>query len=130
MRAALAPGKPLRDGLMAVYDAALAMYYPAGADGRGCLLVGTTATEAAHDALLRALLNGGLRAFDAEFEIRFALAREQGELPPQADPATLARLASAVLHTLALRSRAGDARAQLRATAQAGVAMLCGDAPP
>ena len=129
MQQALAPGVPLREGLMAVYDTALAMYYPANAEPRGCLLVGTTATEAAHDPLLRAQLGEGLRLFDAEFEARFALARQQGELPAQADPALLARLASAVLHTLALRSRAGDARAQLRATALAGVALLCGDAP-
>ncbi len=129
MQAALAPGKPLRDALMAVYDTALALYYPKEGPPRGCLLVGTTATEAVHDDLLRAQLGEGLRSFDAEFQARFELARQLGELPEGADAATLARLASAVLHTMALRSRAGDAREELRATAQAGVALLCGEPP-
>ncbi|WP_253958941.1 hypothetical protein [Paraburkholderia fungorum] len=40
----------------------------------------------------------------------------------------LPKLASAILHSLALRSRAGDSRASLRATAVAGVALLCGNA--
>lgn len=129
MQAALAPDRPLREGLMAVYDTALALYYPKEGQPRGCLLVSTTATEAVHDELLRAQLGEGLRSFDAEFQQRFALAIERGELPPGADAATLARLASAVVHTLALRSRAGDAREQLRATAQAAVALLCGEPP-
>jgi hypothetical protein len=30
------------------------------------------------------------------------------------------------MHSLALRSRAGDTRASLRATAAAGVALICG----
>ena len=46
-----------------------------------------------------------------------------------ADPAALARLASAILHTLALRSRAGDSPASLRATAEAGIRLICGRPP-
>src|SRR5882672_1662828 len=42
------------------------------------------------------------------------------------DPAALARIASAVLHTLAIRSRAGDSRASLRAIADAAVQLICG----
>jgi hypothetical protein len=41
----------------------------------------------------------------------------------------LARLASALLHSMALRARAGDSRSSLRAMAVAGVALICGEAP-
>jgi AcrR family transcriptional regulator len=126
MQAALAGTAPLDQALMAVYDAAMRMYFPVRAEARGCFLINTAATEAVNDADVRNRLADGLRAFDREFEKRLLQAREAGELAPSADPATLARVASAILHTLALRSRAGDSRASLRATALAGVRLICG----
>jgi TetR/AcrR family transcriptional regulator, copper-responsive repressor len=124
MRDALAPERPLRDGLERVYDMALKIYFPPRQTARGCLLVGTAAAEAVRDDGIRALLQRALRAFDREFERRFEQALAAGELRADADPALLARLASALLHTLALRSRAGDTRAQLAATAAAGIDQL------
>ena len=129
MEAALADDLPLREGLLRVYETALGIYYPAGETPRGCFLVGTAATEAVNDEEIRTRLNEGLRTFDQAFEARFKLAREAGELDAHANPAMLARIASAVLHTLALRSRTGDARSALRATAEAGIALICGPAP-
>jgi hypothetical protein len=49
---------------------------------------------------------------DADFEARFRLALENGELPPDADPSALAILASATLHAIAIRARAGVRRAE------------------
>jgi len=121
--------RPLRDGLKRVYDAALKMYYPAGEPARGCFLIGTAAVESVNDADVRAVLRDGLRSFDEAFEVRLRRALAEGELPAGADPAGLARLASALLHTLALRSRAGDPRAGLAATARAGIELICGPAP-
>jgi hypothetical protein len=40
----------------------------------------------------------------------------------------LAKIASAVMHTLAIRSRAGEPRAALEAAAEAGVNLICGPA--
>jgi AcrR family transcriptional regulator len=122
-------GTPLPQALSRVYDAALAMYLPPGGAARGCFLVGTAATEAVADADVRERLAAGLRSFDRAFEARLRRARAQGELPADAHPAALARIASAILHTLALRSRAGDSRASLRATAAAGIALICGTSP-
>lgn len=124
LRAALAPPRPLREGLRRVFDTALKLYYPPQQPARGCFLIGTAATESLQDDAVRELLQGALRGFDAEFEHRFRQALAAGELRPDADPVLLARLASALLHTLALRSRAGDARAQLAATAAAGIEQL------
>jgi AcrR family transcriptional regulator len=129
MQAALAPGHPLRESLQRVYEAALAFYYPAGETARGCFLIGTAATESVADPEVRARLGAGLREFDRQFEQRLARAQAEGELDAGADAALLAKIASAILHTLALRSRAGDSRASLRATAQAGIELICGKAP-
>jgi AcrR family transcriptional regulator len=130
MAEALDPALPLRDGLRRVYAAALALYLPAGRPPRGCFMIGTAVTEAVQDDAVRDSLNDGLREIDRAFEARLRLARKQGELPAGADPAALAPLASGVLYFLAVRSRAGEPRAVLEATAEAGVAMLCGVAAP
>lgn len=121
----LAAPMPLRDALMHIYDLALSIYFRVGSAPRGCLLVGTAAVEAVNDSEVRDILGKGLLAFDKSFEARIRRAQEEGELDAEVDPAVLAKIASAILHTLALRSRAGDKRAALRATAEAGVAMIC-----
>jgi hypothetical protein len=61
-------------------------------------------------------------------EMRLRLAVERGELPKQADPETLSRLASAIMHSLAIRARASDTRETLEALARSGVALICGRA--
>ncbi|MGB7194780.1 MAG: TetR/AcrR family transcriptional regulator [Collimonas pratensis] len=119
---------PLAQALLRVYQLALGMYLPAGSAARGCLLIGTAATQAVVDVEVRQRLGDGLRCFDQVLEARFQRAVEQGELIAVLDPAMLAKMASAILHTLALRSRAGDSRASLEATAAAGVQLICGQA--
>jgi TetR/AcrR family transcriptional regulator, copper-responsive repressor len=117
--------RPLSEALQRVYDAALSLYFPQGDTARGCFLIGTAVTEAVHDEEVRTILSQGLREFDSAFEARLKHAQAQGELDGAADVVALAKIASAVLHTLALRSRAGDSRASLRATANAGVQLIC-----
>ncbi|MFC5742173.1 TetR/AcrR family transcriptional regulator [Dyella tabacisoli] len=125
---ALADDVSLPKALMRLYDRALSLYLPADADARGCFLIGTAATEAVVNAEVRTKLGEALRAFDYAIEVRLRLARTRGELAADADPVVLAKIASAVLHTLALRSRTGDTRKSLRATAIAGVQLICGTA--
>jgi TetR/AcrR family transcriptional regulator, copper-responsive repressor len=126
MEAALVGERPLAEALMRVYDGALAIYFPVSETPRGCFLIGTALVESREDAEVRGKLAAGLATFDAEFERRLERARTEGELDETADPAILAKVASAILHSLALRSRAGDSRESLRATARAGVALICG----
>jgi TetR/AcrR family transcriptional regulator, copper-responsive repressor len=123
---ALGSDGSLADALRRVYSGALALYLPSDGEARGCFLIGTAATEAPSDSNVRALLGGGLRVFDRVFEARFSRAKASGELDSGADPAKLAKMASAVLHTLAIRSRAGDSRASLEAIAEACVEVICG----
>ena len=119
---------PLAEGLRRVYYGALSIYLPEKEAPRGCFLIGTAATEAVRDPEIQARLCAGLRQFDSAFEARFRHAVTAGEIA-NGDPVALARLASAVLHTLAIRSRAGDSRASLKATADAAVQMLSGAKP-
>jgi TetR/AcrR family transcriptional regulator, copper-responsive repressor len=126
MEAALAGDRPLADALLSVYDGALAIYLPTGETPRGCFLIGTALTESRMDAEVRDKLAAGLKTFDAAFERRLKRAKAENELNDAANPAILAKVASAILHSLALRSRAGDSRESLRATAKAGIALICG----
>jgi TetR/AcrR family transcriptional regulator, copper-responsive repressor len=123
---ALAPNRSLRDGLRHAYDYALSLYLSGRRGQRGCFLIGTALTESVLDAAARAALDAALREIDAAFEARFRLAQETGKLSADADPATLAKLASAVLHTLAIRSRAGAQRAALEAIIEPALDMICG----
>jgi hypothetical protein len=77
-------------------------------------VIGTAVTEAVEDPEIRNSLAAGLRTIDADFEARLRTARERGELKDDADPAALAVLASATMHTIAIRARAGAPRAELR----------------
>jgi AcrR family transcriptional regulator len=129
MAEALIDTRPLREGLRAVYEGALALYYSGDKSARGCFMIGTTLTEAAADPELRTALRDALRGFDKAFAARFRLARERGELAADADPDVLATLASGFLYFLAIRSRAGEPRATLAAAADAAVAAICGPAP-
>ena len=123
---ALAPDRPLREGLRRVYTAALSLYFSGEGNPRGCFLIGTALTESVHDGEVRKTLRDSLLDFDAAFEARIRLARENGELPRDVDPHVLAKLASAVLHTLAIRSRAGESRKALEAIVDPALDLICG----
>lgn len=120
----LANPAPLRETLTAVYAGATAIYL-AGEDGpRGCFLIGTAVTESRTDPEVKAILDDAFRRLDAAFAERFAASR--AELPPAADPEALGRMASAVIHSLAVRSRSGADEPELRAIYKAGVDLICG----
>lgn len=125
-REALAGDHPLDEALMLAFDAALSIYFSGKGHARGCFVVGTAVTEAAVDAAIRKSVAAGLRAIDADFEARFRLAQEKGKLKRDADPATLAILAAATMHTIAIRARAGASRAELREIARKAVDVICG----
>ena len=130
MQAALDPKRPLKEGVRKVYAGALALYFANKPAPRGCLLIGTAATESVRNPKVRDLLGDSLLRFDHLFEERFKTARETGEIARDANPAMLARLASSVMFSLAVRARAGESRRSLEALADAGAAMVCGAGSP
>jgi TetR/AcrR family transcriptional regulator, copper-responsive repressor len=125
MREALAEELPLDEALMRVYDGALSIYFSGDDQPRGCFVIGTAVTEASEDLEVRSSLAAGVRTFDTDFEARFQRALEKGELKGDTDPAALAILATATMHTIAVRARAGVPRAQLRKLARKAVKMIC-----
>jgi AcrR family transcriptional regulator len=125
-REALAENRPLGESLMLAYDAALSIYFSSKGSARGCFVIGTAVTETLEDAEIRKSVAAGLRAIDADFEARFRTARDRGELKGDADPAALAILASATMHSIAIRARAGTPRAELREIARKAVSVICG----
>jgi len=125
LKAALAAAVPLRDALRHVYDLAIKLYVSGKHGARGCFLINTAATESVKSPEVRALFAAQLRELDDIFEARMRRAMNERELPADADSSARAKLASAVLHSLALRSRAGDPRATLEAIAAAGVDAIC-----
>lgn len=123
-REALAKDRPLAESLMLAYEAALTIYF-SGRHARGCFVIGTAVTEALEDASIRNSVAAGLRMIDADFEARFRAAREKGELKADADPGALAVLASATMHSIAIRARSGQRRAELIEIARKAVNVIC-----
>ncbi len=126
MREALAEDHPLGESLMLAFEAALSIYFSGKGSARGCFVIGTAVAESVDDPAIRSSVATGLRMIDTDFEARFRTAREKGELKQDADPATLAILASATMHTIAIRARAGARRTELREVARKAVSAICG----
>jgi AcrR family transcriptional regulator len=126
--AALDPGLSLAEGLQRFYDSALAAYLPSGDPARGCYLIGTAVTEALGDEEIRKRLATALREFERMLAARIRKARDDGEIDAASDPQALATIASAVLYTMAIRSRAGESRTVLRTVAATAIDLICGRA--
>jgi AcrR family transcriptional regulator len=117
---------PLRELLRHIYAIAIDMYV-SGEDGpRGCFSVMTATSEAASDPTIRALAWTGLAEMDGAFARVFKAAQAKGQLPASAEPGRLAQLASATIHTLAVRSRLRTPRKELEAIADAAIELICG----
>jgi AcrR family transcriptional regulator len=121
---------PIRTVLRNVLMSACALYL-SGADGpRGCFSVVTAASDAVADPEIRKLVVEAIGGLDKGFTALFERARAGGELPASAEPAVLAKIATATLHTLAVRARAGIARSELEPLVDGAVALICGPEKP
>jgi len=117
---------PIRRRLERIFAVALDIYLSGEAGPRGCFTVMTAASEAISDPDIRAMVLEGLSELDKAFAACFRLAREKGELPASADPLVLAQLASATIHTIAIRARARVPRKQLEAIVNGAIDVMCG----
>ena len=117
---------PIRTRLERIYAVALDIYLSGEAGPRGCFTVMTAASEAVADPEIRAMVLEGFSELDKAFARCFRLAKEKGELPATADAAVLALLASATMHTMAIRARARVPRQELEAIVKGAIDLLCG----
>src|SRR5579862_7448940 len=117
---------PIRERLKQIYAAALDIYLGDGSEPKGCFTVMTAASEAIADPDIRAMVLDGFSELDKAFASSFRRAREKGELPSSADPQVLAQMASAPIHTIAIRARAQVPRKELEAIVKGAIAVICG----
>ena len=117
---------PIRKRLQQIFAVALNIYLSGEAGPRGCFTVVTAASDAVADPEIRAMVLEGLVELDKAFAFCFRAARENGELPASADPGVLAQLASATMHSMAIRARARVPRKELEAMAKGAIDLICG----
>jgi TetR/AcrR family transcriptional regulator, copper-responsive repressor len=117
---------PIRGRLERIFAVALDIYLSGDAGPRGCFTVMTAASEAVSDPEIRAMVLEGLSELDKAFTACFRLAKESGELPQTADPVVLARLASATIHSIAVRARARVPRKELEAIVKGAIDVMVG----
>jgi AcrR family transcriptional regulator len=117
---------PLRQRLERIFASALNIYLSGETGPRGCFTVVTAASEAVSDPEIRAMVLDGLSELDKAFANCFRKAKEKSELPEGADPAVLAQLASATVHSIAIRSRARVSRKDLEAIVKGAIDVMVG----
>jgi TetR/AcrR family transcriptional regulator, copper-responsive repressor len=117
---------PVRQRLQRIFASALDIYLSGETGPRGCFTVVTAASEAVSDPEIRAMVLDGLSELDKAFANCFRRAKEKGELPETADPAVLAQLASATVHTIAIRSRARVPRKELEEIVKGAIDVMIG----
>jgi AcrR family transcriptional regulator len=116
---------PIRKRLERIYRVALDIYLSGESGPRGCFTVMTAASEAVSDPDIRAMVLEGFVELDKAFAACFRLAKEQGELE-SADPVVLAQLASATIHTIAIRARAQVPRKELEVIVKGAIDVMVG----
>ena len=116
--------QPIRQRLQRIYAVALDIYLSGESGPRGCFTVMTATSEAVFDPDIRALAVSGLVEMDRFFARLFKIAQQRGELTATADPQVLASLASATIHTIAIRARAQVPRAELEAIVNGAIDVM------
>jgi AcrR family transcriptional regulator len=117
---------PIRKRLQRIFAVALDIYLSGDGGPRGCFTVMTSASEAVADPDIRAMVLEGFCELDKAFAACFRLAKQKRELPASADPQVLAQLASATIHTIAIRARARVPRKELEAIVRGAIDVMCG----
>ncbi|OQW60914.1 MAG: TetR family transcriptional regulator [Proteobacteria bacterium SG_bin9] len=125
---ALDPKLTLRQMLEMVYATAINIYLSGDHGPSGCFTVMTAASEAMSDPEIRAIVQKAIENSDRTIAGRFRAAMEQGELPPKTDCDALARIVSASIQSIAIRSRAHVPRAELEAMARSTIDLVAGPA--
>ena len=122
----LAREPDFRKGLRKFYQGALDVY-TADDTALGCLVMCTAPAAAMDHPGIQADLRAVIEQIDAQMSGRVEEAIKQGQLDANLDPKTLSRLLQAILHSLAIRARAGESRNSLRRFIDASIALLLGN---
>ncbi|MET7466017.1 TetR/AcrR family transcriptional regulator [Nonomuraea sp. NPDC005501] len=99
-----------------------AQIYPDPSHPAGCLTICAATNVTVQDEEIGAFLRDLRNANLVTFEARLRAARDEGELPADADPKALAAYFAAVIQGMSQRSRDGATAAELAATADLALA--------
>ena len=103
----------IRNGLIKFYDLALEVYY-AEAQPMGCMMMCTAPAAAMIHPSVRDDLKNLLKSVDDKIHQRLAEAVSAKQVASDVDTRMLAKILQAVLHSLALRARAGETKVSLK----------------
>ena len=120
----LQPENDLDKSLNQFFATALDVY-TGGHTPLGCFIFCTAPAEAISHPEVRADILDITSGMDKALKRFFEDAQAAGNLPAQTDPLVAAQLTQATLHSLALRSRAGQSRSSLNRMARGAVEMIC-----
>jgi AcrR family transcriptional regulator len=115
----------LRKALIAFYRGALEKYF-AKRPSPGCFFFCTAPVEALSHPDVQQDMRALMRELDDLLEAKFISAQDCGEYAKEADPRAAAQVAQGVLHSLAIRARAGESKASLLRMAAYAVTALVG----
>ena len=118
--AILAGAGTIEQRLSKVYKAAIDLY-TAPPHRPGCMIVGTAAVESPTHPKIAAVASELLAAIEKSLARAFASA-DMGSDP---SPTARARMAGAIMHSIAIRARLGTKPADLRAFAASMVPVIC-----
>lgn len=115
----------LRQGLTAFFDQAIEVYC-SGNPSMGCLMICTAPSEALSHPEIGNDLSALISRLDAGFCNRLEQAKQDGELPADAQSKLAAKLLQATLQTIAIRARSGESRASLRKLGRYAIDVVVG----
>ena len=122
--ASLAAESDLAASLTSFYYAALEVYFTSE-PAPGCFVMCTAPVEAVEHPQVRESLQRLIGEIDDVLAARFARAHEDGQFS-DGDPKEAAKMAQAILHSLAIRARSGASKASLRKMARSAAQVLAG----
>ncbi|MGI5486425.1 TetR/AcrR family transcriptional regulator [Microtetraspora malaysiensis] len=110
--------EPTAHGAFARILREAAVIYPDPSHPAGCLMISAATNVAPQDAEIEAFLRNLRNENLATFEARLRTAQQEGELPPSANPRSLAAYFAAVIQGMSQRARDGATAAELTETAE------------
>jgi AcrR family transcriptional regulator len=123
LKATLGTEPDLRPGLTAFFEQALAVYCST-TPSSGCFVMCTAPTAALSHPEVGKDLASVIQHIDDQLTNRIKAAIASGELPGGTDPRLTAKVIQGILHSLALRTRAGESRRSLTRMANYFVTLL------
>lgn len=119
----------LKKALMVFYKDALEEYFSMK-PARGCFAFCTAPVESITHPEFQRDIKALIDELDALWEARFATAKASGKYTSITDAVMSAKLAQSVLHSLAIRARAGESKASLLRLATSAADIMCNGRHP